>query len=133
MAGVDTRTVQTLMGHKTLTMTERYAHLSPAHKLAAMQRLNQPEGENRTATTTATEPETTKTAVEALPEVVELSKEKNGPRRSRTCDPLIKRSREKRQRSSPSARHVTRSARGIVGTCHLGGVARVSICTSCSG
>jgi site-specific recombinase XerD len=39
MAGVDARTVQTLMRHKTLAMTERYAHLSPAHKLAAVQRL----------------------------------------------------------------------------------------------
>ena len=63
MAGVDARTVQTLMGHKTLAMTERYSHLSPAHKLAAVQRLNQPEAEKPTATTTATEAETAKAAV----------------------------------------------------------------------
>ena len=31
MAGVDIRTVQELMGHSTITMTMRYAHLSPAH------------------------------------------------------------------------------------------------------
>lgn len=39
MAGVDIRTVQELLGHKTLTMTLRYAHLSPAHNLAAVERL----------------------------------------------------------------------------------------------
>jgi integrase len=31
MAGVDIRTVQELMGHSTITMTMRYAHLSPTH------------------------------------------------------------------------------------------------------
>lgn len=39
MAGVDLRTVQALMGHKTLEMTLRYAHLSPAHQLEAVNRL----------------------------------------------------------------------------------------------
>src|SRR5262249_54064444 len=43
MAGVDLRTVQELLGHKTLAMTLRYAHLSPAHKLEAVQRLNRPD------------------------------------------------------------------------------------------
>ncbi len=36
MAGVDIRTVQELMGHSTITMTMRYAHLSPAHLRAAV-------------------------------------------------------------------------------------------------
>ena len=40
MAGVDLLTVKELLGHKTLKMTERYTHLSPAHKLAAVQKLN---------------------------------------------------------------------------------------------
>ncbi|MFI5298801.1 MAG: tyrosine-type recombinase/integrase [Polyangiales bacterium] len=31
MNGVDIRTVQTLLGHKDITMTMRYAHLSPEH------------------------------------------------------------------------------------------------------
>jgi len=31
MNGVDIRTVQTLLGHKSITMTMRYAHLTPAH------------------------------------------------------------------------------------------------------
>jgi integrase len=39
MFGVDLRTVAELMGHKTIQMTMRYAHLAPAHKLAAVERL----------------------------------------------------------------------------------------------
>jgi site-specific recombinase XerD len=33
------RTVQELAGHKDIKMTVRYAHLAPAHKLAAVDRL----------------------------------------------------------------------------------------------
>jgi len=33
--------VQELMGHKTIAMTLRYAHLSPTHQREAVQRLNQ--------------------------------------------------------------------------------------------
>ena len=40
MKGVDLRTVQELMGHKTLMMTVRYAHLSPAHQIDAVKRLD---------------------------------------------------------------------------------------------
>jgi integrase len=32
--------VQELLGHKTVAMTLRYSHLSPAHQLAAVQRLD---------------------------------------------------------------------------------------------
>lgn len=39
MAGVDIRTVQELLGHKTLAMTVRYAHLAPTYQLAAVERL----------------------------------------------------------------------------------------------
>jgi integrase len=39
MAGVDIRTVAELMGHQTIQMTMRYAHLAPAHTLAAVQML----------------------------------------------------------------------------------------------
>lgn len=40
MAGVDLRTVQELAGHKTITVTMRYAHLSPAHQRAAVMALD---------------------------------------------------------------------------------------------
>ena len=36
MAGVDLTTVRDLLGHKTLTMTLRYAHLAPSHKVKAV-------------------------------------------------------------------------------------------------
>lgn len=39
MAGVDLRTVAELMGHQQIQMTMRYAHLAPAHTLAAVERL----------------------------------------------------------------------------------------------
>ena len=41
MKGVDLRTVQELLGHKSIEMTVRYAHLSPNHKQAAVERLCQ--------------------------------------------------------------------------------------------
>ena len=39
MAGVDLRTVQELGGWQTLAVVERYAHLSPAHKAQAVERI----------------------------------------------------------------------------------------------
>jgi site-specific recombinase XerD len=53
MAGVDIRTVQELMGHKTIGMTVRYSHLAPKHTLAAVERLDTPT-EQPTDTTTDT-------------------------------------------------------------------------------
>ena len=40
MAGVDLATVRELLGHKSIDMTLRYAHPSPDHKRAAVQRLD---------------------------------------------------------------------------------------------
>ena len=39
MAGVDLRTVQEILRHKSILMTQRYAHLSPAHKKSAVDAL----------------------------------------------------------------------------------------------
>jgi len=41
MAGVDLRTVQELLGHKSFEMTLRYAHLSPDHKKRALDILDE--------------------------------------------------------------------------------------------
>lgn len=39
MAGVDITSIKELLGHKTLTMTLRYAHLAPSHKVKAVELL----------------------------------------------------------------------------------------------
>jgi integrase len=40
MKDVNLRTVQELAGHKTISMTTRYAHLAPEHNQAAVERLD---------------------------------------------------------------------------------------------
>jgi len=39
MAGVDLYTVKEILGHKTIAMTQRYAHLSPGYQRQALERL----------------------------------------------------------------------------------------------
>jgi hypothetical protein len=60
------------MGHKTITMTLRYSHLSPAHQLDAVQRLNRPP----TSTSTGTEPDAGGGVEMPAGEVLELTGEK---------------------------------------------------------
>jgi len=52
MAGVDITTVKELLGHKTLTMTLRYAHLAPSHKVKAVDLLDNTLNENANYTKT---------------------------------------------------------------------------------
>jgi len=86
MAGVDLRTVQDLLGHKTMAMTERYSHLSPAHQLDAVQRLNQ----KPTDTATDTKPADIKTAVGESGKVVEFPEKESAPGVIRTLDLQIR-------------------------------------------
>jgi integrase len=46
MAGVDLRTVAELLGHRTLQMVVRYAHLAPEHRASAVDRLVSFDGHN---------------------------------------------------------------------------------------
>lgn len=46
MAGVDIRTVQQLAGHKTITITMRYSHLSPGHQRDAVRALDSNSHQN---------------------------------------------------------------------------------------
>ena len=39
MAGASIKEIQEAAGHKTITMSARYGHLSPEHRLAAMERI----------------------------------------------------------------------------------------------
>jgi site-specific recombinase XerD len=50
MAGVNLKAVQTLMGHRTITMTMRYSHLAPDHLTAAVATLVSGEWATQRAT-----------------------------------------------------------------------------------
>ena len=70
MRGGSLQALKELLGHADLKMTLRYAHLSPAHKLDAVRRLER----NQTGTTTGTSPrsesETPSTPADATARVV---------------------------------------------------------------
>jgi site-specific recombinase XerD len=79
MRGVDIRTVQELMGHKTLAMTQRYSHLSPAHELDAVQRLTGADVGHATGTTTGTEDDEPKAAMGGGGQVPKLPPQASEP------------------------------------------------------
>jgi site-specific recombinase XerD len=66
MKGENLRTVQELMGHKTIAMTVRYAHLTPDHTLAAVRRLDTPTEQPIDTTTD------TGSSIQSAPEAVML-------------------------------------------------------------
>jgi len=82
MKGVDLRTVQELMGHKTITMTLRYSHLSPANQLEAVQRLTP----KSIGTSTGTEQEVAKELSGGAAQRGEKSAGKRAGDRGRTGD-----------------------------------------------
>jgi integrase len=58
MAGVDLRTVQEFLGHKSIMTTMRYAHLAPEHQANAVERLVA-KTSTSTSTKTSTKPKRT--------------------------------------------------------------------------
>ncbi len=48
MAGVDLMTLRELMGHSSITITQRYCHPTPEHKVSAMERLEAYNAEKAT-------------------------------------------------------------------------------------
>jgi site-specific recombinase XerD len=46
MAGATIKEIQELAGHKTISISARYAHLVPDHKLSVINRISAPASEN---------------------------------------------------------------------------------------
>jgi len=65
MDGVNMRTVQVLMGHSSIKMTERYAHLAPDHMTSAVNRLSRRTVAAEPTTDTSFPPAPTSTDTES--------------------------------------------------------------------
>jgi hypothetical protein len=76
MTGAQQKVIQTLLGHKTSAMTDRYTHLSSQSLRAAVERMG-------TATATATDDEQEPT------DTTQVADSSEATRRSRTGDLLI--------------------------------------------
>jgi hypothetical protein len=63
MAGVNLRAVQEALGHKSISMTVRYAHLSPEYQLEAVERLVPKPQETSTVEPTDTTTDTGPTSI----------------------------------------------------------------------
>ena len=85
MASVDLYTVQKAGGWKTQAMVQRYAHLSPDHMRAAVERLAQATFGAATGTKTGTD------GTGGNRQDVEVPEKLGAPGRSRTCDPRLRR------------------------------------------
>jgi len=90
MKGVDLNTVRELMGHKSISMTQRYAHLSRGHKLEAVQKLNRPKTEAATDTATDTSEKIARKTVGGSAEVIEMLRKESAPGVIRTPDLQIR-------------------------------------------
>ena len=89
MASVDLYTVQRAGGWKTPAMVQRYAHLSPDHMRAAVERLAPRGRESRTGTKTGTEGGGA--AEIDRPGEAKSAESLGAPGRDRTCDPRLRR------------------------------------------
>ncbi len=65
MKGVGLRAAQSAMGHKTISMTCRYAHLAPEHEFSAVEKLCESESPKDGTQERATDTRTSTRAVGA--------------------------------------------------------------------
>ena len=94
MAGVDIRTVQELMGHKEISMTLRYSHLSQGHLNAAVQKLVKPskaKPEDKEEISAGTVTKTVTEEVEGKSEDTQVIEKIGAPGPNRTVDPQLRR------------------------------------------
>jgi hypothetical protein len=112
--GAGDRTVQEILGHKTLAMTLRYVHLSSA---TSSTRFGALDGE-RTGTATGTEERVEKVVARGSAKAVELPMESNGGGLDRTADYERDRTRSRRARLTRIFRDSPLAAAGRAAGAH---------------